>query len=124
MNDDHRPHPQCLLQMHDLIETTSERTATRVQALLKPLFDRIDRVEGRIVGNGTPGLSEKVRILQVQHEDMLEKHEDMRKEHLDSIMLRRQIWLVVAGHALAIVAAIIWAAQWISKVEHYMAGHP
>ena len=111
-----RPYPECVLQMHDLIGQTADRTAERIGEILEPLIERVERVEMRIVGNGKPGLSEQVHVLQLQHDDMREKH-------VDSVKLRRQIWLIVAGHAAAIVGAIIWAATWVTKVEHYMAEH-
>lgn len=114
--DDHpngKPDPACLLAVHELVEATAERTAAKVEKALEPLFLRMARLEAKVIGNGVPGLAEQVRVLQQQHEDM-------KREHVDAVRLRRQIWLVVAGHAVAIIAAIIWAAQWVAKVEAFM----
>ena len=116
MNEEHLPLPQCLLQMHELIETTAEKTANRIEQMLYPVVRRIERIEYKIMGNGTPGLAEQVHILQQQHEDM-------QKSHQDSIALRKQIWGIVGVHVAAIIAGLVWAIQWVYRVDLYIKTH-
>lgn len=108
-----KPDPACILAVKQMVEQTSEATASRVERMLVPLFDRMARLEGKVDGNGLPGLNERMRTMERAHEDMV-------RQHMDAVKLRRQIWFLVAGHAVTVIAAIIWAAQWVAKVNAFM----